>query len=69
MLELDKFKHLVLTRCGRKIGNNCSKLGSDCQMLINPAKVIFSHGYLYSSKRAICYECSETKEKFIFRFL
>ena len=34
--EMDKIEHCVYIHCGQKIGTNCSKLGSNGQILINP---------------------------------
>ena len=56
IVELDELELFVHTHYEHKIGRNCSKLGSNCQMLINPAKVfcgyenpyIFPNIYFYS---------------------
>ena len=34
IVELDESKHLFTIYYGRKFGKNCSKLGSNCQILI-----------------------------------
>ena len=47
MVELDMFKlfvHIII-QSGPKISRNSSELGSNCQILKNPAKVIFEYGY------------------------
>ena len=43
IIDLDEIKLFVHIYDGRKISTNCSKLGSDHQILINPAKVIFEY--------------------------
>ena len=40
-VELDELKVMISKCYGREIGQNCSKLGFNCQILINSAKVIF----------------------------
>ena len=41
IIELDEFKLMAATKYDRKIGIYCSKLGSNCHILINLAEVIF----------------------------
>ena len=47
IIELDEFKLMAATKYDRKIGIYCSKLGSNCHILINPAAV--SVPYIFSS--------------------
>ena len=52
IVELDELKLFVHIHYGRKFGRNCSKLGSSCQILINPAEGIFEYGnpYIFSNR-------------------
>ena len=43
IVKQDKVKIFVYVHCDRKIDTNCSKLGTNCQILLNPAKVILKY--------------------------
>ena len=43
IVKLDDFKLFVYIHYGRKIGRNCSKVGSNYQILINPSKKNFRY--------------------------
>ena len=49
LVEFGKFNLFAFIHYGQKISRNYSKLGPNCKILINPAKVIFVYGnpYLY----------------------
>ena len=60
LVEFYDFKLFVSIHYGRKIGRNCSKLGSNCPILINPAKKIFRNEnlYIFSNVNFYCIKVS-----------
>ena len=56
VVELDELKLYYIIHYGRKNDISCSKLGSNCQLLRNPAKIFFVY-----ENRYIFFQC-----KFLF---
>ena len=50
IVEFNEFKIIVDIYYGQKIGTNCSEGGSNGQILINHAKLIFGHGNPYNNR-------------------
>ena len=53
---LEEYKLFVFIHYGRKIGINCYKQGSICQILINPTKEIFGYENPYFSSHIFSFQ-------------